>query len=178
MFADMTMEKKLMLANVLLFAVIGLLALFVLTEDRTVPARPPVEEIQQTLAQVRPDPDARREVAEYPAFGKAPIFDTLIPLPTPSPTPPPTPPPDPNLCEALKIWRITGVLDTEVMIEDVKAGQFVVMNYTDSQEFEITHDNTRMRIRLVATSLMDGSATFEWQGPQGRQECKKTIFDE
>src|SRR5690606_24556931 len=145
MFADMTMEKKLMLANILLFAVIGLLALIVLTEERTVPARPPIEEVQQTLAQVRPDPDARREVAEYPAFGRAPVFDTLIPIPTPTPTPPPTPTPDPNLCEALKIWKISGVTDKEAYIEDLQAGQLVVMNFTDNRTVPVTHQDTTMQ---------------------------------
>jgi len=126
---------------------------------------------------VRPDPDARREVAEYPAFGRSPIFDTLIPLPTPTPTPPPTPVPDPNLCEALKIWRISGVLPNEVYIEDVQAGQFVVMNFENDRTVQVTHQNTQMNVRLVSTSMEDGSVVFDWEGPQGRQECRKSMFD-
>ena len=172
-----SVEKKLMMANLVLFAVIGLLAVVVLTEDRTVPAPPPAKEVREVLSQVKPDPDDRRVVAEYAAFGRAPIFDTLIPIPTPTPTPPPTPPPDPSLCEALKIWRISGALNDQVFIEDVQGGQFVVMNFTDTREVDVTFQNTVMKVRLVKTSLLEGSATFEWQGPQGRQECTKSIFD-
>lgn len=178
---DSPLEKRLFLVNIVLFVLIGALAFLILTEDRAIPAEPPIDEIRQTLAAIQPDPTS--DVApgvKYPKFGKAPAFDTIVPIPTPTPTPVPTPVPPPSLCEALKTWKMQGVAGRTVFLEDLATKESIILDLdiADTQTRPIKFNNVTMTVRLVGTDGAKLEAKFEYIDPTGaRQECSLSMLE-
>lgn len=175
------LEQRLFFVNVVLFVLIGALAFLIITEDRAIPAEPPLQEIRAKLDSIKPDAGSGAgPVGKYPKFGKAPIFDTIIPIPTPTPTPVPTPVPPPNLCEALKNWNMQGVAGRTVFMEDLTSKeQFILdLDIAEAQSRQLKFNNVTMTIRLVGSDGARLEATFEYIDPTGaRQECKRSMLE-
>lgn len=105
-------SQKIVIVNCLLFIGIVAMGAFLLTQETTLPGRPPIAEIQNyVIADLEENPpEANLGGMQLRNLGKKNVFDTIIPMPTPSPSPiPPTPAP-PSIDDVTKDWELSGVL--------------------------------------------------------------------
>jgi hypothetical protein len=111
--------------NAILFVVIAAIALIIIVEERTLPGKPPVAELQARVEQelANTATDTGPQAAELPNFGKVNLFETVVPLPTPTPPPPKTPVPPPDIREITEFWRLSGALSTMAVFQDTKTKQ-------------------------------------------------------
>lgn len=181
MLQNQPLEQRLFLVNVVLFGLIGVLTFLIVTEDRTIPAPPPLDDLRATLADIRPDGSKITQPGDqYKKFGKAPVFDTIVPLPTPTPTPVPTPVPPPSLNEALKTWKMQGVAGRTVFLEDLSTKESFILDLdiADTQTRVIKFNNVSMTVRLVGTDGGKLEAVFEYIDPTGkRQEARLSMLE-
>ncbi len=182
MLDQYSVEQKLLGANVLLFIVITVAGVAMMVHRPEIPADPPLDELRGMLSdislEVRTDPN-RNASDEFTKFGNAPIFETLILLPTPSPTPEPTPEPPPSLKDAILAWKVKAIAGTLVIVEDPRTRDEFVMDLTKKDEPKITrYRNIEMPIYLDSIDSQNYKATFKYTSSQGAQTVTKGMFDE
>lgn len=180
MLSRLSFEQKLILVNTFLFLGVGAFAFLMITEERQLTAEPPIDVIESIIEGNVEQKDQEAEQEELGAkFGDAPIFDTLIALPTPSPTPEPTQPPDPPIEEALKSWKINGIVSGVVFIQDARTRNDFFMDIDDPNDVQIVrYRNTDMDIKLKSIDDIYFTATFSYTGPQGEQTHTIGMFDD
>lgn len=177
---NLSIEQKLISLNAVLFVVVAVFAVLMITGERSVTAKPPVEEIKAIIEGEKSVVQNRTERPDLaPQFGKVGIFDTLIALPTPTPTPEPTIPPDPPLDEALKSWKVLSVYKNEATVKDIRTNDTFFM-YTDKRDETriVRYRNVDMEIKLESINEDEFSATFLYEGPAGAQRYKLGMFDQ
>jgi hypothetical protein len=176
------MTRQEILFNLVLLTIIGSLAFLLLTEeeldnDITVPA---------AARATPPPPKSETEYAvdgqlKYPKFGENDVFVALIP-PTPTP-PPPTPSPTktPNIHAALAAWKLSGIMDGEVTVEDKSKpnhpDQFFMMKVGDVHPVQVDKGRTGNATLINVDEDSDNpSATFSLDGTD-ETHMLKTIED-
>lgn len=171
MFANIPFEKKMVIINFVLFTAIAVFAVMTVTEERTIPEKPPIEIIQAIIAGEDRSGETIERTDIAPQFGKAPIFATLIALPTPTPTPVPEPPPDPPLAEAIKSWKVKGIDSGVVFIQDVKTRQDFIMDIDNPDDLQIVrYRNDDLEVRLKSIDESNFSAVFSYDGPNDPEQ--------
>lgn len=179
-FRRLTLPQRLVLANVGLFLFVTIVALMLMTDSRTLPAQPPVDEISQRIMEVSEEnvQIASRD-ALYPEFGRKNIFKSLIPTPTPTPTPEPTIPPDPSLQEAIGHWKVGGVTRSLIFTSDPRRNDEWMLDLQDPGTLSKTvrHGNEDMVVRYKSSDPGNQTVTFTFEGRHGVQEVTISMFD-
>ena len=169
MFERLTLEQKLVAINVLIFVLVGASAMLLLGGEKELPDTPQVgliSESLESLAEEVQESGTTRGATEVNNFGKVPAFQPLIPLPTPTPRPTPTPVPDPSLKEAIANWRVMGVANGIVFLEDTRSKDEWFMDVDDRSTLtkRIRFQNVDMEVKLKSLDEINLTATFRWEG--------------
>jgi len=182
-YKNMTLDQRLVAINAGMFLLVAGGAIALMSRSWPVPEEPPLERIQQRLenlaSEVVTDKVADPE-DHFPRFGAIPAFQDVITKPTPSPTPPPTPKPDPELAEAIKTWKLDGVAKGLVFVSDKQSKEEWIMTMKDPASLKKTKrfKNEDMEIILESVDAIQMTATFVYEGKQGKQTLTKGMFDE
>ena len=161
------MTRQELLLNLVLLTIIGALAYVMVTEE-------PDEEISvpvtASATAVPPKTETEyRQAGEgkYPEFGNKNIYVAILPtIPPPPPSPSP-PPPTPDIHTSLKPWRLMGILDDEVSIEDKSKAndpenQFFNMKKGESRPVDTGKTGPKnVRIKALDPESDNPSVTFE-----------------
>lgn len=161
-------SRRIMMVNIGIFVVIVGLAALIMTAERTVPGTPDLSFLRGEQAAAGLDASGALAAADYPNFGKRPIFDTIVPIPPPTPTIPPTPPPDPDLKQAIQDWRVQGVIRGMALMSDAKTRAEWQMKVGDTYPAQV--GPTRIDVRLESVNLRNFAATLVYTGPSGRKQ--------
>jgi len=161
------MTRQEFLLNLVLLTIIGALAYVMVTEE------PEVEIVVPAAASETPAPPKTETEylqagkVKYPEFGNKNIYVAILP-PTPvPPTPTPTPTPTPDIHGALRTWRLMGILDDEISIEDkAKANdpehQFFNMKQGETRPVDAGKGQVKnVRIKSIDAESDNPSVTFE-----------------
>ncbi|MCB2154243.1 hypothetical protein KQI84_05105 [bacterium] len=182
MFQNLAFEQRMLILNMVLFVFIGALGYLLLTEQRTVPAPENPEafmESQMAMAQDR-RPEVEDTQDAYPKIGNEAVFSVLMPTPRPTPTPKPTPPPDPKLEDAIQYWKLNGMADGVVFMADKRGREDWLMDIDnpESRTKTIKFQGQDMDVRLDRIDDIMMEVFFTYEGREGKQEVKKSVFDE
>ncbi len=173
----LTLEQKLIAANGVLLVVILVCAAILMMQDRQVPATLPIERIEAHLERVAVETVVPEKVlGRGENFGTQPVFDTIIPIPTPTPSPTPTPIPDPPLAEAIASWKVNGLGIDSIYLSDVRTRKEWTM-YVGDEEI-VNYGNVEMSVKLQELDTINFAGVFVFEGKQGTQEFKRSMFDE
>jgi hypothetical protein len=119
---------------------------------------------------------------KYPEFGNKNIYVAILPTIPPPPPPPPSPAPTPDIHTALKPWRLMGILDNEVSIEDKSKAndpenQFFTMKKGDSRPVDTGKTGLKnVRISALDAESDNPSVTFEMD-ETSEKHILKTLDD-
>ncbi len=160
--------QRLVLINSLLFLLVMGLAAMLITRERPLPGRPPVEDVQREVSQLIEERGSALDQleGELEALGETDIFATIIPEPTPTPTPTPTPVPPPDINVLTEDWRLEIILPQTEMarFESESTDEMWDLNPGDSRRE--TQDGQGVDVFLDSIDPTEFSATvrIDWEG--------------
>lgn len=171
------MIRKLYYLHGLLFLAAVVFVGLILTRENTLPARPDVQRMVDA-GQVGDKPDAQdnQPTETYPNLGRAPVFDTIYPRPTPVPSPVPTQKPDPRIEQFTSSWKLSAIIPGgQAMFEDAKTNEDWMMSIGDTKVVRFSGAN--LDVLLESTNESEFSATISFTGQQGKQTRVLNMFD-
>jgi len=169
------MIKKLYYINIALFAVVVGMVALLFTERYPIPPEPQLQGSTETVTDTGPNPERGTEQS-YAALGSAPIFDTIIPRPTPVPTPVPTQPPDPELDKAIAGWKFSGSLPGgTAMFEDKRTKEEWMMSLGEVRA--VKYGKWTLDVKLESVDDNKFTATVSYTGDQGKQTKTLSLFE-
>ncbi len=171
--------QRLAIINTLLFVVVLTLAVLLITRERPLPGRPPVEQVREEVADLIEQRGTARDQLEgqLQALGQKQIFATIIPMPTPTPTPAPTPVPPPRIEEVTDRWRLEIILPRSGMaiFEDLGSRQNWQLRPGESRVVE--HRNRQIPVYLDSVDTTQFSATIRIDVDGERQTRTFRVFN-
>ncbi|HOE63700.1 MAG TPA: hypothetical protein PKW18_11035 [Candidatus Sumerlaeota bacterium] len=93
-----------------------------------------------------PKPAVVADADKYPRFGKSPIFDTIIPRPTPPPTPTKTPEQPPKIEDITNQWRLTSIFENTASFRHAQSNK--EWDMTVGQTYSETYRGKEWQIKL------------------------------
>jgi len=159
------MNQKIFIANLVLLLVILCLGYLVATTRYVPPAIPPPsssrnpregEEGVTTSGETETDytaPSPTKEVAplvdKYPNFGKAPIFDTIIPKPTVPPRPTQTPQPPPDISAITARWKLSSMFGNTATFQDTASKNEWTMTIGSTHDVQYRNQTCSLKLEKV-----------------------------
>ena len=109
-----------------------------------------------------------REIAgrgedKYPDFGKAPIFDTIIPKPTPRPTPTPKPPAKLDIKDITARWQMNSMFGTTASFTDSGTKKEWTMNVGDVEVVKFRNQDCPVKLENVNENDFKVTISYEDQ---------------
>jgi len=139
--------QRIMIINSAIFVLILAVSVFMITQERTLPGEPPVEELQQEVAKVlsqRASEGTGKVESNLVNLPQRNVFETLIPLPTPTPLPPkPTPAPV-IVDEATEFWRLSGPLSRMAAFQDIKTREDFSLKIGEYREEKVKGESFKI----------------------------------
>jgi hypothetical protein len=166
--------QRLMLINSMLFLVILALSVLILTEERRVPEAPPLAQLRKTVeGRMARDTTEVTVVADnYQNLGRKNMFDTIIPLPTPSPKPTPTPRPAPLIAEVTEFWKLSSMISTMAIFQDIKTKEDFTMRVGDTREVEFRKEKLTIKLEAIDRPNWRVVISMSYGGNVQRREMK------
>jgi hypothetical protein len=160
------MIQKIFIANIVLLLVILCLGYLVATTRYVTPLvssssspRNPREGKEGEDASPRETetdyraPASPKEVSQlvdkYPNFGKAPIFDTIIPKPTQPPRPTPTPAPPPDINAVTARWKLASMFGNTATFRDTASNNEWTMTIGSTHDVQYRNQTCSLKLEKV-----------------------------
>lgn len=126
----------------------------------------PKPELSPTPA---PNPDSKNVTRfdAYPAFGKAPIFNTIIPKPTPRPRPPTPTPAPPDINKLTARWALVSVFGDTAYFMDNGNKQEWQMKVGETRKVDYRRKDYYIELKNVDQSNFKATLYME-EGSQSR----------
>lgn len=168
---------RIMWINGILFLAILGISVMIITEERYLPGRPPLEEHEVSVQKAIAETAGTTGLAGTDAteLGKVNMFDTIIPLPTRTPTPTPEPPKAPRIEEVTQYWKLSFVYKTMATIQDIKTEAETTIKIGD-KKIE-TYRGQEIPIYLESVNRKEWSATFIMNYMDEKQTRTFKMFD-
>lgn len=160
-----SLSKRIMLANGVLFVVVLALSYVIMTQERTLPGPPPLDELKTQVAghleRVRSAPPRTSDNLEH--LGRRDLFETIKPQPSPTPRPTPTPTPPPDIKDVTEFWRLSGALRSMAVFADIKTRAEFTIKVGESREVEFK--GKKIQVTLKSTvSLKSATISINEMG--------------
>ncbi len=175
------MNHKILIANIILIVLIVFLGYLVATTHYTPPEVPSYSSLATPTAATAESGKAAETTEtdygtkppkllslagdKYPRFGKAPIFDTIIPKPTPRPTRTPKPKPTPNITNVTARWKLTSLFGDTASFEDSGTHQEWDMKVGQTRDVKYRNQTCKVKLEKVDEDKFEVIITF---GAQSR----------
>ena len=102
---------------------------------------------------------------KYPEFGEAPVFDTIIPKPTPVPRPTRTPRPPPDIGKVTARWKLVSLFGNTATFEDSGRRNEWTMKVGDVRTERYRNEDCDIKLEKVDETNFEVVLTF---GDQSR----------
>ncbi len=171
--------QRIALINALLFIVVLTLAVLLITRERPLPGRPPVEQVREEVAELIEQRGTARDRLEgqLQALGERRIFATIIPMPTPTPTPTPTPVPPPRIEEVTDRWRLEIILPRSGMAIFEDIGSRETWQLRPGESRTVDHRGRQVPVYLDSVDTSQFSATIRIDVDGSRQTRTFRVFN-
>ncbi len=151
-------SNRIIIANSMFFLVIVGLAYFIVQEERTLPEKPDIDQLDELSSKISSSASSTGTENRYGNLGRKPIFDTIIPQPpTPTPSPAPTPAPPP-IDKVVQYWELSGVLDGLAFFHDMRSNEDITIQQDNFHQVRFGNDT--INVYLESANLRDGKAVI------------------